>query len=505
MWHEIPELSPSTTADGMRSRRTLLQLLVILVVVGVLWSVGLRSHAVVVGVVGTTLSIAVMRSARLAGVMVRIVNTVTQLMTTVVVATLHVFVFTPVGVYLRLRRRRPLGDSSPSSWTTWIERTRGDASDLESRQFSRDVRGSTARVRTGVGGLVRACVAVAVVAAVLNVAAGFVAQTLVETRTDARALASSPWWDEYAAELDSTSFRWHPLRGFKRQDFVGEYVNIRDGVRSSYQTTATFDAAPLRVHFFGGSTMFGTGQRDDFTIPSHVARLAEADGLPVRVTNHGQNGWVIWQSVAELELLLAAGEIPDIAVFYDGFNETLAQMNSPSPEPTFSQAQRVQQRLSGRTFRSILREAWAEYEEYSLVHLAAERLVRGQGGPARDPGELVRLEDQVVELHRGAVELVETLAEGYGFEVRFYWQPTALDHVGEGEPDATAAVGAGFVRVHRGATERLEPPVIDLTRVLDTDGGPFFYDVVHTNEAGAAVVAEAIYSDLESTMRAELG
>ena len=106
-------------------------------------------------------------------------------------------------------------------------------------------------------------------------------------------------------------------------------VNVRDGLRLSYQSDLAESPNSLDVHFFGGSTMFGTGQRDNYTIPSQVARRAESDGVPIRVTNHGQNGWVIWEALAEFQLMFARGEIPDVAVFYDGYNETLAQFQSP--------------------------------------------------------------------------------------------------------------------------------------------------------------------------------
>ena len=80
--------------------------------------------------------------------------------------------------------------------------------------------------------------------------------------------------------------------------------------------------------------MFGVGQRDEHTIPSEVARLAEDDGVALEVHNYGLPGWVAWQEVQYLERLLARGERYDLAVFYDGFNELLVQGTGYSADPT---------------------------------------------------------------------------------------------------------------------------------------------------------------------------
>ena len=104
-------------------------------------------------------------------------------------------------------------------------------------------------------------------------------------------------------------------------------------MRTSYQSQAP--GKKLSVWFFGGSALFGDGQRDDHTIPSEFARLAEADGIPVEVRNYGRPGVAMWQELQLFEQTVAAGQKPDLVVFYDGFNDLAWQMNLDlSAEPT---------------------------------------------------------------------------------------------------------------------------------------------------------------------------
>src|SRR4029077_8544827 len=110
-------------------------------------------------------------------------------------------------------------------------------------------------------------------------------------------------------------------------------TNIYDGVRKSYQSTAP--GQKVSVWFFGASALFGEGQRDDHTIPSEFARLAEADGIPLEVRNFGRPGTAMWQELELFQQVVSTGQKPDRVVFYDGFNDLAWQMNVKlTTEPT---------------------------------------------------------------------------------------------------------------------------------------------------------------------------
>ena len=83
---------------------------------------------------------------------------------------------------------------------------------------------------------------------------------------------------------------------------------------------------------FGGSAMWGWGAPDWGTIPAYLqTELERAGDRPVCVVNYAENGFVSTQNVIQLSLLLAAGDVPDVVVFYDGVNDVLAARQTGQP------------------------------------------------------------------------------------------------------------------------------------------------------------------------------
>lgn len=75
---------------------------------------------------------------------------------------------------------------------------------------------------------------------------------------------------------------------------------------------------------FGGSTVYGIGPPDSATIPSYLSRELNVDpSTCLDVTNLGAEGYVTNQEPILLIQQLKAGRRPDIAVFYDGINDSL--------------------------------------------------------------------------------------------------------------------------------------------------------------------------------------
>src|SRR6185369_4951231 len=101
---------------------------------------------------------------------------------------------------------------------------------------------------------------------------------------------------------------------WRRQPFAGRFINIDErGVRRTWKS-ANATAAARRVFLFGGSTMWGTGARDDHTIASELARDLEERGFgDVEVTNFGEGGYVSMQDLVLLEDEIRHGSRPAVA------------------------------------------------------------------------------------------------------------------------------------------------------------------------------------------------
>ncbi len=99
----------------------------------------------------------------------------------------------------------------------------------------------------------------------------------LEQRYESDAGASPSWVREYIRELndDARENEWYPYVYWHRKSHHGKYVNVDEaGIRRTWNRTPSPAPGQLKVFMFGGSTLWGVGARDDFTIPSLVAKKA---------------------------------------------------------------------------------------------------------------------------------------------------------------------------------------------------------------------------------------
>lgn len=291
-----------------------------------------------------------------------------------------------------------------------------------------------------------------------------------------RAYDGDSWAPHLFGELGEVPYRPDLILGNELNDFVGKYVNITDGRRASYSP----DDADVTIWFFGGSTMFGIGQRDGHTIPSEFARLAERNGLPVRVENFGVSAYVNWQETEVFERMLTAdGNRPDLVVFYDGVNEVgtaFQRLEIGDTDPT-----------------AIRRPGVSDLERAQLRHNV------GNTGPA--PAEKVI--DLAAGQYRRGVEIGRRLAASYGIPVTHFWQPQInskkhqpfdselLDRLNFTPEQVTRSA-----EVYDQVRKRSDVDPVDISHVFDDLDEPVLFDWSHTNELGAQVVAEAIFGYL---------
>ncbi len=311
---------------------------------------------------------------------------------------------------------------------------------------------------------------------------------------------AQPWAQQHgrdmaAFELQTNDYVPYLVRG--DDHFSSETVNVVDRERVSYVPSVPSGEEPLQVAFFGGSVMFGVGQRDEHTIPSAFARIAEENGVPVEVHNFGFPAWVAWQEYQLLERLLASGEEYDLVVFFDGFNEFDVQMTDFSEQPTHHSAAVLnglvqdfrELRATEPSAQDGLGELADSYRRASGVWRVWDS-VTGQTAPFPGTEDAVsgtpeQQTDAALDIYGRAKGLAEDLAVDYGVPVRFFWQPRAAGWPPE-------------------VLERVPDDVTDLSNVFGGDTAPF-YDVVHTDEAGARVIAQAMWDELGPELQAQAG
>lgn len=97
------------------------------------------------------------------------------------------------------------------------------------------------------------------------------------------------------------------------------------GPRPTAYNSASADSKTNRtVWLLGGSTMRGSTDSDDKTIPSFVAKYLNSGSRPFRVTvkNYGMNSFNSLLETKYLQKLFIENDrLPDVVVFYDGAND----------------------------------------------------------------------------------------------------------------------------------------------------------------------------------------
>jgi hypothetical protein len=328
-------------------------------------------------------------------------------------------------------------------------------------------------------------------------------------RIAADAYPPEPWVAElYRENVESDRMRWEPYVYWRRQAYSGRQIQIDErGLRRTWRPPATSPfqataAPPLRIFCFGGSTTWGTGVRDEHTIPSELGRFLAAAGVPAEVTNFGESGYVTTQEVIALLRQLQQGNVPDLAVFYFGMIDSYSTLQNHAAGLPLNEEHRVREFNLLLHARRLVREALrAAASRSALVRLSG--LAGDSTGQPSTP--LAPLSPEVVGETLRALDAnlrtVQGMAASYGFRVNFFWEPSLFKkpHRTPYEVDRAASIDssrASTLAVYAAAREdwaRRSPDEFTYLGDFFADtAGPRFIDHAHTGETGNREIAASI-------------
>jgi lysophospholipase L1-like esterase len=273
----------------------------------------------------------------------------------------------------------------------------------------------------------------------------------------------------------------------------------------------------------GGSTLWGTGVRDNYTLASLLAkRFANNSDYDVEVTNLGQIGYVSTQELLLLYQLLRRGQRADLLVFYDGVNDAFTGYQNGMGGLTQSEFFRAQE-------FSILGSSWGRKKLYSVALRSALmntglgdllKLLAGLDNPNMvthevKPNTLLgylappqyfegidAVERDVVEMYLFNVQLERMLAEHFKSHALFYWQPTVFSknqlapferRLLPGDPTRAEFFRGVYKLVAAAAPHN---GVVDISGILNNRHQFDFIDPFHLNEAANEIVANRMASDM---------
>ncbi len=453
-----------------------------------------------------------------------------RVLSAVVLTLVFVVVFVPVGLLARLFRRDPLSAGAARPGTTWLERWGWRERRLPDRSYAseQDLLGGrrAGRVAWAVGLVTLLVLADAAIGTLLvDPPSEGAPPPVAEGGGEAAAIPALAGLDYvpqlFAEQFAAESGQFDPLLGWRLEDTDGQYLNIEGGERIT--TTTTAPGEPLVVWFFGGSAMYGFGQRDEHTIPSELVRLAAADGIAVEAHNFGTPAYVNWQGVELFARLLTERAPPDLVVFYDGYNDLSMQfVDGPLHGPSHVLASVQQDRIEAPaatedpTALVDIRGWWADHSGTVNLYRRIRdrfdgeepevRLTEAEASAVPADVDAQAVEDATADLLGRGREFAVALAAAHGIDVQFWFQPTLYskgpvegeEHLLRRAANRTPAWVPAITALRAG----FPPEVVDLADALDGYPDPLFWDTVHTNETGTRLIAEAAWPELRQAVEA---
>ncbi len=349
-------------------------------------------------------------------------------------------------------------------------------------------------------------------------------QETVDPRTEADGYQGVSWAEDYFIEfLASGDSRWEPYVYWRRKPFTGKYININnEGIRYTWNGSEPHDGTAINgmnIYMFGGSTLWGTGARDEFTVPSYLSKLLFQAGCNVTVTNFGESGYVNTQEVIVLLRLLQEGSKPDIVVFYDGVNDAYSTYQSGAagfPQNEGNREEDFNLTRDSKRAGDLSRIVLSNFvKRLSLYRLASSVVGRMQGlsaqraNAARDDDKLASDTEQV---YAANMEIVEQLGQHWGFIPIFYWQPVIyskdrLTPYEQGQATASkdieSVLRSAYGHVRSSAALARRSDFHNLDDVLNGYDKPFYIDFAHLTEYGNKVVAERMFDDIVKVLIAK--
>jgi lysophospholipase L1-like esterase len=342
----------------------------------------------------------------------------------------------------------------------------------------------------------------------------------------------APWTAEHFMALWRLSMKWAPYVYWKSASVSSPYLNVdQQGNRATWNKPyqGNHRGRPITVFTFGGSTMFGYGVRDDYTVASLLSkRLAEKTDYNVEVFNYGQIGYVSTQELLLLFQLLRLGLRPNLVIFFDGINDTYSAYQSGIAGIPWNESFRVREfNLISASNRAHRLRLYRNALDVFLHHTNIARLgllIGSETDSAEEPDDSAEarnvlkylapspsnqepdfLEQQVVSVYLFNKQVVEMLGKRFGFRSLFYWQPviysknilSPFERKYRGGPELK-----NFFHVTYGlaAAAMLSDGVRDISGVFNNDPHTYLMDGWHPTESGNELIAEGIAGDVEKIL-----
>ena len=328
-------------------------------------------------------------------------------------------------------------------------------------------------------------------------------------------------------EFNQLETQYQPYIGWTRKPFKGKTITINGEGNRVHENNISNGDNP-KVYFFGGSTVWGTGVIDNYTIPAIFSSIS---GTPSY--NKGESGHTSRQSISKLINLLVGKADIDLVVFYDGVNDiytncrkelklndhvqTVVIRNTLEVYPKIKEKLDQEQNTfyhyldqlflaNLKTLISIIRQQNSEklnIEEKSLKTNEVRRKNIDNSLVCDNSKERAENAARIL-IHNW--ELAYDIAVSRGIKFVAILQPVAsigsprLEHLqfSELQKEQLLQYKTVYPLVKKMIKEYNYPWILDYTEILADDDNDFVYiDDVHLSRNGNLKITDSIYNDIQ--------
>lgn len=326
--------------------------------------------------------------------------------------------------------------------------------------------------------------------------------------------AGADWVAKYYDEFNECSVEhWTPYVYWSRNPYTGNYINIDDdGLRKTVYESKEEDKTKkqFRIFMFGGSTLWGTGARDEFTIPSLVGSELSNKGLNVEVLNFGESGYVNSQELIRFYTELRKNNFPDLVVFYDGVNDVFSayqQGIAGNPQNEFNRVKEFNATKGKKKSSQVFFESLMTL---SSVRFATGIIKREINIKHYTDQETDKLAGETADIYFANLKVISSWGKEYGFKTLFYWQPIIFDKPSLTQYEQKEAGKVDYIsqftetvreRIRKNTLAENSQRFHDISDIFKDSKEPVFIDFCHISESGNSVIAKTIAKDIEQALK----
>jgi len=319
------------------------------------------------------------------------------------------------------------------------------------------------------------------------------------------------FWKDHTISWNT---EYKPFLGWDRREYHSKHTNVDClGVRTNWNPKISQDKSYKKIYMFGGSTTWGTGARDEFTIPSYLSKMLYQNDYDFQVSNYGETAYGFLKEIFHLILLLRDGHRPDFVIFYDGVNDVYgAYQSGVAGTPQNVELMKKKLKASYPSEKEQLKNSliylielrWSMIQRvtkkfFSSIYSEEKRFEEKASKYTEE--ELCQLAIGITKHYQSSIDLLDKLSNAYGFEYLCFWQPVIFTEKNVTKEESSVdirledkSIGKLYEDVNAIYQDKNIPTFYNLSNVLNGRNMTFYIDFAHLSEEGNEVVAKEIFS-----------